>query len=142
MSGCRGRKGGPVSRRSLRKARYALLDLRDRVNFHLCRPRSIDGPQTLGHRGADVCREVGDQHVIAVEDEAVRPEKTDGRAVLVDPAEAAELCDHRALLRLEDHHVVGLVARDPDVVVLVNDDAVRPPARTIDEDLRGPGPKW
>src|SRR5678815_4336910 len=43
-------------------------------------------------------------------------QQTDGRAVLVDPAEVAELRDHPALLRLEHHHLVGLVARDPEAV--------------------------
>ena len=63
-------------------------------------------------------------------------------AVLVDPAEVAELRDHPALRRLEHHHLVGLVARDPEVVVLVNDDAVRSAARTVDEDLRRAGLEW
>jgi hypothetical protein len=39
----------------------------------------------------------------------------------VDPAEVAELRDHPALRRLEHHHLVGLVARDPEVVVLVDE---------------------
>jgi hypothetical protein len=46
------------------------------------------------------------------------------------------------LLRLEDHHLVGLVARDPEVVVLVNDDADRSTARTVDEDLRCASLEW
>ena len=36
-----------------------------------------------------------------MEDEAIRPEKADGRTVLIDAAEVAELCDHPALLRLD-----------------------------------------
>src|SRR5512132_4388478 len=128
--------------RSFPTARYTLFDFRYRVEFHLRRPRSINGPHTLALDGADVCREVGDQHVVAVEDQAVRPEKTDGRAVVADPAEVAELRDHPALLRLEHHHLVGLVARDPEVVVLINDDAVRSTARTVDEDLRCAGLEW
>jgi hypothetical protein len=46
------------------------------------------------------------------------------------------------LLRLEHHHLVGLVARDPEVVVLVDDDAVWSTACTVDEDLRCAGLKW
>ena len=74
-----------------------------------------------------------------MEDQAVRPEKTDGRAVLVDPAEVAELGDHPALLWFKHHDLVGLIAGDPEVVVLVNDEAVRSAARAVDEDLRRAG---
>ena len=102
-------------------------------------PRPIDRPQGLAAKRADIERQVGDQDVVAVEYQAVRPEKTDGRTVLVDPAEVAELGDHPALFRLEHHDLVGLVARDPEVVVLVDDQAVRPAAGTVDEDLRRAG---
>jgi hypothetical protein len=62
-----------------------------------------------------------------------------GAPPYVDPAEVTKLRDHPALRRLEHHHLVGLVTRDPEVVVLVNDDAVRSTARTVDEELRVPG---
>ena len=39
------------------------------------------------------------------------------------------------MLRLEHHDLVGLIARDPEVVVLVNDEAVRSAAGAVDEDL-------
>ena len=120
--------------RSFRNARYVLLDFRDRVELHLSGPRPIDRPQGRPKR-ANIEREVGDQDVVAVEYQAIRPEKTDGRTVLVDPAEVAELGDHPALLRLEHHDLVGLIARDPEVVVLVDDDPVRSAAGAVDEDL-------
>ena len=74
-----------------------LLDFRDRVKLDLSGPRPIDRPQGRTER-ANIEREVGDQDVVAVEYQAIRPEKTDGRTVLVDSAEVAELGDHPALL--------------------------------------------
>src|SRR4026207_891948 len=128
--------------RSFRNARYTFLDFRYRVELYLGRPGSVNSPQTRAHSGGNIGREVSDEHVVPVEHEAVRPEKADWRAVLADTAEVAELRDHSALLRLEHHHLVGLVARDPNVVVLINDDAVRSTARTVDEDLRCAGLEW
>ena len=62
--------------RSSRNARDTLLDFRDRVELHLSGPRPIDRPQGL-RTEANIEREVGDQHVVAVEYQAIRPEKTD-----------------------------------------------------------------
>jgi len=91
--------------------------------------------ELCAHGGGNIGREIGDEHVVAVEDEAIRPEKADRRAVLIDAAKIAELGDDFALLRLEHHDLVSLIACDPEVVVLVNDDAVRAAASTVNEDL-------
>ena len=77
--------------RSSRNGRYTLLDFRDRVELHLGGPRPIDGPQIRRSDRANIEREVGDQDVVAVEDEAIRPEKTDGRAVLSIPPKSPSL---------------------------------------------------
>jgi hypothetical protein len=105
------------------------------VHLHLVSPRAIDGPQTLGSEGGHIEREVGDKNVVTVEDKAIRPEKAYGRTIAVDPAEVAEPGDHPALRRLEHEDLIGLIARNPDVVVVVNDKAVRSAAGAVDEDL-------
>ena len=74
------------------------------MDLHLASPRSIDGPQIPAHEmrqaklvgklrngRLDIERQVGDEHVVAMEYEAVRPEKTDRRAIFVDTAEVARL---------------------------------------------------
>src|SRR4029077_18255898 len=40
---------------------------------------------------------------------------------------------------LDDHDLVGLIARDPEVVFLVDNDPIRSAASTVDEDLRRTG---
>ena len=53
--------------------RYVLLDPGHRVELHLVSPRSIDGPQTLGHDGGNIGREIRHKNVLAVEDQAIGP---------------------------------------------------------------------
>src|SRR4029077_7628737 len=105
-------------------------------------PRSIDSPHTLPANGGNVDREVGDKNVVTVEYEAVRPEKADRRAVLVDASEVAELGDHPTFRRLEHHDLVRLIAHDPEIVVLVNDNAIGSAPRAVDENLGRAGLKW
>src|SRR4051812_4345385 len=92
--------------RSLEKAGYSLLDLRDSVELNLGSPRSIHGPHSFAHERADIGREVRYEHVLAVKDKAVRPQKAGWRSVFINASEVAELGDDPALLRLEHHNLV------------------------------------
>src|SRR6187431_2418166 len=57
--------------RSFRNARYLLLDFRYRMELHLGRPWSINGPHTWAHSGGNIDREIGDEHIVTVKDEAI-----------------------------------------------------------------------
>src|SRR4051794_3496576 len=95
-------------------ARYGLrLDLRG--------PLTVDGLRSANARQIE--RKVGDVDPVALPDQARREQQPDGRAVPIDAVEVTELGDDLAGL-VDDHDLVGLVGRDPDVVVLVEDQAV------------------
>src|SRR6201993_283414 len=120
---------------SLGNARYTLLDFRHGVELDLIGPRSIDSPQTRPGNGANIGRQVRDKHVVTAKYQAVRPEKTYRRAIFIDAAEVAQFGDDSALLRLEHHNLVGLIAGDPEIVVLVDNDPVWSSAGAVNENL-------
>ena len=62
-----------------------------------------------------------------------------GAPSLSIPPKSPSLAITRPCVRLEHHDLVGLIARDPEVVVLVNDEAVGSAAGAVDEDLRRAG---
>src|ERR1700692_2142639 len=129
--------------------RYPLLDFRDRVARYRVSPRSIDGPQIPDHEMRQakpfsklrngclyIVRQVGDKHVVTVEYQAVRPEKADGCPITIDAAEIGELGNAPPPPRLEHENPIGLITRDPEVVMFVDFQTVGPAADPVDEDFR------
>jgi hypothetical protein len=41
------------------------------MEFDLGRPWSINGPHTWAHSGGNIDREIGDEHIVTVKDEAI-----------------------------------------------------------------------
>jgi hypothetical protein len=62
-----------------------------------------------------------------VDYQAVRPEKADGCPIAIDAAAIAELDDHGPASAC-----IGLIARDPEVVVLVDFQTIGPAADPVD----------
>jgi hypothetical protein len=94
------------------RARYAadIRPLDPKVLWSL-RPAQLNGLRLSLHpsqRGGNVRRKVGNQDIIAVEDETVRPQKADRRTVPIDaaevgPASAAGRRTHRRAVARADN---------------------------------------